>query len=262
MIDWRRRSYTKEAFIQAWVNSTRMTDIVRVLGLRKSQKTYDSLRVAAEELGLNNSHFTYETPTNIYRTLEEILVENSPYKGGSSSIYKKLIKAGLKNKNCEECGLDEWLKKPLVLELDHINGDPHDNRLENLRALCPNCHSQTPTWRGKGKIRITSRGSLPRVREVKFCENPSCSTALYHGNTSGFCSNHVQLVLADKDKEGIWPEIDALVTECLTIGYEAVGRRLDVSGNAIRKHIKRRIGYAPSSRQVNKKFTKNLLKTK
>lgn len=51
---------------------------------------------------------------------------------------------------CDECGLLPcWNGKPLVLQLHHVNGDPKDNRLENLRFLCPNCHSQTPTFCGK-----------------------------------------------------------------------------------------------------------------
>lgn len=57
----------------------------------------------------------------------------------------------LKPKGCSECGIEDWFGKPLVLELDHINGINTDNRLENLRLLCPNCHSQTHTFRGRNK---------------------------------------------------------------------------------------------------------------
>ena len=52
---------------------------------------------------------------------------------------------------CHICGIDEWNDKAIVLQLDHINGVKRDNRIENLRFLCPNCHSQTDTFAGKNK---------------------------------------------------------------------------------------------------------------
>ncbi|MGB2240169.1 MAG: HNH endonuclease [Pseudomonadales bacterium] len=54
--------------------------------------------------------------------------------------------------NCSSCGIgDEWNGKPITLQLDHINGVNNDHRLDNLRMLCPNCHSQTDTWCGRNK---------------------------------------------------------------------------------------------------------------
>ena len=67
-------------------------------------------------------------------------------------LKRRLIEAGLKQPNCEECGLDEWRGRTLALELHHVNGDGRDNRIENLRILCPNCHSQTNNWGGRAKI--------------------------------------------------------------------------------------------------------------
>jgi 5-methylcytosine-specific restriction endonuclease McrA len=59
------------------------------------------------------------------------------------------VSEGLKMRRCEMCLRDHWNGKPIPIELDHLNGRRDDNRLQNLRILCPNCHAQTPTYRGR-----------------------------------------------------------------------------------------------------------------
>jgi hypothetical protein len=70
----------------------------------------------------------------------------------TNKLKKRLLEEGFLVNKCSECGLsDTWNGNPIVLQLDHINGINNDHRLENVRLLCPNCHSQTDTWCGKGK---------------------------------------------------------------------------------------------------------------
>jgi Zn finger protein HypA/HybF involved in hydrogenase expression len=78
-------------------------------------------------------------------------------KGSFVSAHKlrlKLLKEGIKEHKCEICGIVEWMGSPAPLELDHIDGNHFNNEMENLRILCPNCHSQTDTNSGKKNKRI------------------------------------------------------------------------------------------------------------
>ena len=80
--------------------------------------------------------------------IDELLVATPR---GRHNLKQRLLKAGLKSARCEICGLDEWRGAPLSLALHHANGDKHDNRLENLQMLCPNCHSQTENFSGRNR---------------------------------------------------------------------------------------------------------------
>jgi hypothetical protein len=83
--------------------------------------------------------------------LDVVLAQNSTYQN-TAYLKKRLFSAKLLRNECYICAAPpEWKGRPLVLRLDHINGDRTDNRLENLRLLCPNCDSQLPTFAGRNK---------------------------------------------------------------------------------------------------------------
>ena len=95
------------------------------------------------------------TPRSTVIPIEELLSKGRRCSRGH--LKGRLLKAGLKEERCEECGLAEWRGRPLRITLHHVNGDGYDNRLENLRFLCPNCHSQTPNFAGRnGHLRMNS----------------------------------------------------------------------------------------------------------
>ena len=93
-------------------------------------------------------NFNYKNQWGHPKTNEEIFVENSSY--ARHNLKKRILRFNLIPFICSECDLsDEWNGKKIVLQLDHINGINNDNRIENLRFLCPNCHSQQDTFAAK-----------------------------------------------------------------------------------------------------------------
>lgn len=142
-----------EEFKNIVSNANSYSDCLRALGLgTNGGSSTDILKRRIKELNCSIDHFN-QTNKKSYQakySLEEILVENSSY-ANIASLKKRLIKEKVLEYKCAICGLTEWLNKPISLQLDHINGINNDHRIENLRFLCPNCHSQTDTFAGKNK---------------------------------------------------------------------------------------------------------------
>lgn len=140
---------TDQEFIEICENSNSMAAAAAKVGIH-----FNTFKRKAVKLGCYNTNqggkgFNKpKTEGNGKISLEEILEGNQP-QYQTFKLKNRLIEAGLKVNQCEECGISEWNNKPIMIELDHINGNRTDHRLENLRMLCPNCHSQTNTFRAK-----------------------------------------------------------------------------------------------------------------
>lgn len=85
--------------------------------------------------------------------LSEILEGKHP-QYSTYHLKQRLLQTGIKKNICDKCKIDEWNKEPLNCELDHIDGNKYNHLIDNLRMLCPNCHSQTPTYRSKIRVPI------------------------------------------------------------------------------------------------------------
>jgi 5-methylcytosine-specific restriction endonuclease McrA len=162
----KHRSWTDQQLIEAVAASYSYRAVLIKLGLIPAGGNYAQVQKRIQELKITTLHFTgsrwnigktYHTKTR--PVLESLLIQGADVQ--SYKLKKRLYESGLKQPKCELCG---WAKQAadgrIPLELDHINGVHNDNRLENLRILCPNCHSLQPTHRGKNK-----KAHLARVVE-------------------------------------------------------------------------------------------------
>lgn len=153
----KKRSWTVTQLKNAIKDSFSMRQVIKKVGLIPTGGNYKQIKKYIEENNFSTSHFKGRAwnkgMSGIGKpklSLAEILIRSSDFQ--SYKLKKRLFKAKLKPEECELCG---WKKMTidgrLPLELDHMNGNPSDNRLENLRILCPNCHSLQPTHRGKNR---------------------------------------------------------------------------------------------------------------
>jgi 5-methylcytosine-specific restriction endonuclease McrA len=132
--------------------------------IKEAYEKYETLHMASAELGMTtvslwrrakkiglawrDKNYRSVTPQKI--PTNEILEGKHPYYQ-TLKLKKRLIKEGIKENKCEICGITEWNSKTISMQLDHIDGNSHNHKLDNLRMTCPNCHSQTETYCGKNK---------------------------------------------------------------------------------------------------------------
>ena len=160
------RRWTDDDLRAAVPESRSVHEVMRRMGLKPNGGSHAAVSERIEELGLDTEHMTGQAwsrgmknprPPHYRYSLEEILVVDSEYLD-NSTLKRRLLAEGLLQQSCTECGIADWNGRPLSLHLDHINGDRRDQRLDNLRLLCPNCHSQTETYCGRNQGRYASDG--------------------------------------------------------------------------------------------------------
>jgi len=227
-------AYTELDAREAVAAARNYSDAIRRVGLRPVGGNYrlfkryvnDVWRIPTDHF--DPASFGFRGTRRSARPMHEILVEHSTY--SRSALKRRLYEAGVKQPACELCGQGgQWRGKSMSLILDHVNGVWDDNRLENLRIVCPNCNATLDTHCG----RHNRRGRPDR--ECRVCGATFKPKAANQRHCGRFCGTRH---LMGKNRRVDRPPFDQLMRELAATSYVAVGRKYGVSDNAIRKWLK------------------------
>ncbi len=227
--------YTEENLREAVAKSKSITEVCRLFGVRGGG-SISNIKNHINKFGLDMSHFTGSNWNKGKPKKHPIPIDDylsNKRKITSYQLKLRLLSNGVLDRKCSSCGGSEWLGQPIPIELDHINGNKHDNSLENLRLLCPNCHAQTPTYKIKNsqryKNRTLKKEKAKKIKSVNVC---GCGNIIdSRSKTCSFCYH--------KNSQKInWPPTDIIIKLVQDTNYCKVASDLGVSDNAVRKHIR------------------------
>lgn len=216
-LNYKKSNYNEIEILKIVKNCYSYADLFRKLDKVGTGDSYKCLKKFIKDKKIDISHFDPYKNNRInakYKTIDQWLQCGTTLH--SSHLKNKLYKEGLKERKCEKCGQGEdWNGEHMSLILDHINGINNDNRLENLRILCPNCNATLPTH-CRGNVRKEQKKYEKKVR-------------LDDGFTLKEKNAHL------KQRKIERPPYPQLISEIKELGYRGTGKKYGVSDNAIRK---------------------------
>lgn len=217
-----KRAWTKQQLKQAIKSSYSYSETLQHLGLVNRGGNFATIKKHIDLLGLDTSHFVRRTGQfkpghkhNRVYTNNEMFIKDRRFNTGV--IKSRILADNLLQYMCTECNNKGYHNsKKLVLQLDHINGDSSDNRLSNLRFLCPNCHSQTETFSGLVNQISTNKWYGPKYNKRKCDHDAVCKR---------------------------FNEIN---------NYTRVGKEFDISDNAVRKIVNKKYKKVYKTKRIRK----------
>ena len=247
----RSKNWTDDQMIQAVKSSYSIANVLSSLGLKIAGSNYRTVHRAVKRLQLDTSHWTGQghlrgkthnwSPS---RDFQDILVKDSDYVS-TFKLKHRLIKAKLLSYECTICHISSWQNQELALQLDHINGINNDHRLENLRLLCPNCHSQTDTFAGKNKKKLVGPEGLepPIAISAAALEAAVYAIPPRPQNKCNKCERTINKrsfrCSVCKDEKITWPSKEELEKLVWSISCSQLSKKLGVSDKAIEKRCKK-----------------------
>ena len=213
--------YSKEELSQIVNQSTSLKEVIFKLGYSTASGNCNTVKNRIEEYEIDCSHFSLST-SPIKRNEQNIFIEGST--ASQNTLRRWYLKGNYAEYKCSICGQKPfWNGKELTLILDHVNGKNHDDRLENLRWVCPNCNQQLDTT-GYKQMRVEQK-----PEKKYYCFN--CGKEITRSSNSGLCveCSNIQTRVCKR------PSREELKNLIRTIPFTKIGNIFGVSDNAIRK---------------------------
>ena len=211
--------------------SSSVREALLFFGITGTGNSFQTFKKRAKEDGIDLSNMPSIRPGGrvgrVVKSipLEVVMVLGSTY--DTTNLKKRLLKKGILENICAICGNDPvWNGMPLGLRLDHINGIHNDNRLPNLRMVCPNCDSQLDTYCGRNRVK--------NIRTVKNCIDCGKKLSKHNGKRCRSCNSR-QMPQKTKIE---WPSDARLVVMVKEKNNVQVAKTLGVSETAVRKRLK------------------------